>query len=66
MVDRHLEALDRGSVEGRRWPKLVTTWPNLAAQEEEERADMWGSHVSDKEERRWSGPKAQAHEGNVF
>jgi hypothetical protein len=27
---------------------------------------MWGSYVSDREERRRCGPKAQTHEENIF
>jgi hypothetical protein len=34
--------------------------------EEEERADMWAPHVSDREERRRCSPKAQTHERNIF
>jgi hypothetical protein len=39
--------------------------PDSAAREEEERANMWGPYVSDREERRRCCPKAQTHEGNV-
>jgi hypothetical protein len=34
--------------------------------EEEERANIWGPHISDREERRRCGPKAQTQEGNIF
>jgi hypothetical protein len=66
MVDHHLEALDRGSGDGRRRWKSMVVRPDLAAREEEERANMWGPHVSERDERRWWCPKAQTHEGNVF
>jgi hypothetical protein len=66
MVDRYLEALDRGDWEGRTRRKLVAAWPDSMVWEEEERADMWGPHVSDRGERRRCSPKAQTHEGNVF
>jgi hypothetical protein len=50
MVDWHLKALDLGGGEGRRQQKSVVAWPDLATREEEERADMWGPQVSDREE----------------
>jgi hypothetical protein len=44
----------------------VVAWLNSVAWEEEERVDMWGSHVSDRDERRRCCPKARTHEGNIF
>jgi hypothetical protein len=44
----------------------VVAWLNSIAWEEEERVDMWGSHGSDRDERRRCCPKARTHEGNIF
>jgi hypothetical protein len=41
-------------------------WILVAAQEEEQRADMWGPHVSDRGERTRCDPKAQTDVGNIF
>jgi hypothetical protein len=50
MVEQCLEALDWDGGEGRRLRKLTTARLDLTAWEEEERADMWGPHDSDREE----------------
>jgi hypothetical protein len=46
--------------------KSVDARPHSVVLEEEGSADMWGPHVSDREERWWWCPKAHTHEGNVF
>jgi hypothetical protein len=55
MVEQCLEALDWDGGEGRRLRKLTTARLDLTAWEEEERADMWGPHVSDREDKRCNG-----------
>jgi hypothetical protein len=58
MVDQHLEALDQGDEDGRRWQKLMVARLDSAAQEEEERAEMWAHMlVTGKRE----GGAAQRH-----
>jgi hypothetical protein len=54
-----------GGVGREQWESVVARLGSVV-QEEEERAEMCGPHVSDRKERRRRGPKARTKEGSII